>query len=178
MKSNIAKPVQTTEIHNSFLEKILAFLKEIEIDFYLSDEFFDSFLKGIKIVNGKLKINPKHLLCLGDILHEAGHLACLPSNLRSQANDNIEESLGEAYTFEMGTILWSVAAASHLKIPLSEIFHGEGYLGQGPWLLEQFSNKNYIGLPLLQWMGLTAFDDELIKDKVLPFPAMLRWVRA
>jgi len=159
------------------LEKILSFLKEIGIAYYLTAEDFGSFLQGIIIENGHLRINPKNLLCIGDILHEAGHLACIPSKLRPKANDNISESLGEEHTYEMGVIAWSVAAALHLGIPLSEIFHEQAYKKEANWLLEQYTSKNYIGLPLLQWMGLTAFEDELVEGEVLPFPEMLRWTR-
>lgn len=166
-----------TETEVIYLEKIFNFLKETGIDYELSDEDFDSFLQGIKIENGRLKIKLKKLLCIGDILHEAGHLACIPANLRLKANGNISESLGEEYGYEMGVIAWSVAAALHLDIPLSHIFHQEGYKGDAGWLMEQYVSKNYIGLPLLQWMGLAAFEDELDGDKILPFPKMLRWTR-
>ncbi len=165
------------EIQATHFEKVSCFLKEIGIDYYVTDEDFDSFLKGIKIENGRLKINPKNLICIGDILHEAGHIACIPLDLRLSANDDISKSLGEEYTCEMGVIAWSVAAAHHLDIPLSEVFHKEAYKGDAEWLLEQYTSKNYIGLPLLQWMGLTAFEDELVEDKILPFPKMLRWTR-
>ena len=161
----------------TYLEKTASFLNQIGIEYHISNEDFDSFLGGVLIENGKLKINPTKLISIGDILHEAGHIACIPSNLRQRANDDISKSVGEKYTFEMGVIAWSVAAAFHLDIPLLEIFNQGGYKGEGEWILAQYSSKNYIGLPLLQWMGLAAFEDELIDDKILPFPAMLRWTR-
>lgn len=80
------------------------------------------------------------------------------------ANDDIGNSLGEEYTYEMAVIAWSVAAALHLSISLTEVFHPEGYKGEWKWLMEQYESKNYIGLPLLQWMGLAAFEDELVED--------------
>ncbi len=162
---------------DDYLKRILEFLEEIGIVYYMTDEHFDSFLKGIKIEKGKLSINPEELLCVGDILHEAGHLALVPSNLRHQANNHIGESLGEEYTYEMGVILWSVAAAQHLAIPLTEIFHQKGYKGDAQWLMEQFESGNYIGLPLLKWMGLVAYDEEK-KDNIDTFPKMIRWTRA
>ena len=168
---------EKTTVQVSQLETITRFLEEIGIAYYFTEEEFDSFLKGVEIEQGKLRINPKNLLCLGDILHEAGHLACLPSHLRLQANGDIGKSLGEEYTCEMGVIAWSVAAALHLDMSLSEIFHQEGYKGDADWLIEQYSSKNYIGLPLLQWMRLAAFDDELVDNTILPYPAMLRWTR-
>lgn len=160
-----------------YFEKVTFFLKEIGIDYQISYENFDSFLTGIKIENGTLKINPNHLISVGDILHEAGHLACIPFSLRKRVNDDVAKSVGEEYTFEMGVIAWSVAAALHLDIPLTEVFHTEGYKGEGEWLLEQYTSKNYIGLPILKWIGLAAFDDELVEHKILPFPSMVRWTR-
>ncbi len=157
--------------------EIFYFLNEIGIGYSLIDESADSFLKGIKIVNGRLVINLKNLLCIGDILHEAGHLACLPESLRSKANGNIAESLGEEHTFEMGVIAWSVAAAIYLNIPLSHIFHKDGYNGDADWLVEQYDSGNYMGLPLLQWMGMVAYEDELMEGRILPYPKMLRWTR-
>lgn len=167
----------TTKNQPIFLTRTFHFLEEIKIDYYLSDENFDSFLQGVKIQNGTLIINTKNILCVGDILHEAGHLACIPSTLRVKANDNIKDSLGEEYTFEMAVIVWSVAAAAYLEIPLTEIFHQEGYNGDANWLLEQYTAKNYIGLPLLQWMGLAVMEDKTVDGINLPFK-MLRWTRA
>lgn len=159
------------------LQSILGFLEEIGIEYYFTTAQFDSFLVGIEIEQGRLKINLNNLICYGDILHEAGHLACLTPDLRKRANGDIAKSLGEEYTYEMGVIAWSVAAALHLKIPFSEIFHPDTYKGEADWLIEQYTSKNYIGLPLLQWMGLTPHDDELIENKVLPYPNMTRWTR-
>lgn len=169
--------LKTIESETNYLERVFHFLREIGISIYVSEENFDSFLPGVRIENGGLKIYLKKLLCVGDILHEAGHLACLPSNLRAKANDNIEMSLGVEHTYELGAIMWSVAAAKHLKMPLTEIFHVKAYRGDGQWLLEQYSNNNFLGLHLLQWMGMAAFDDEVDGVNMLPFPAMLRWTR-
>jgi hypothetical protein len=161
-----------------YTEKILAFLREIGLEYRVVDEEFNSFLKGITIVNGVLKINIQELLCVGDILHEAGHLACIPLNLRLKANDNISESLGVNYACELGVIAWSVAAARHLEIPLSEVFNAGGYKGDAAWMLEQYNSGNHLGLPLLQWLGLAAYEEELDGDKIFPFPKMKRWTRA
>jgi hypothetical protein len=161
-----------------YLARIEHFLKEIGIDYHISNDDFDSFLGGIKIEHGKWKINLRNLMCLGDILHEAGHLACIPSALRLQANDDIKESLGEEFTFEMGVIAWSVLATKHLGIPLSEIFHQDGYNGNAEWLLEQYSSNNYIGLPLLQWMGLVTMQDESKGNEQATPLRMIRWTRA
>ena len=160
-----------------YLKRILGFLEEIGIGYQLTSEPCDSFLRGIKMVNGQLLINTRDLLCSGDILHEAGHIACLPPELRPKASGDIGATLGEQQTYELAVILWSVAAAHHLEIPVSEIFHDEAYLGYSDWFTEQASSNSYVGLPLLQWLGLAASDEELAAGKVQPFPAMKRWLR-
>ncbi|MEM1321117.1 MAG: hypothetical protein AAGG75_12760 [Bacteroidota bacterium] len=160
-----------------YLEKIRSFLQEIGIPLQFTDEPCDSFLKGIKIVNGALRVNTNDLLCTGDILHEAGHLACLPSDLRSKASGDLTEAVGADNAFEMTAILWSVAAAHHLNIPLSEIFHPHAYRGDSDWLKEQMVAGNYIGLPLLQWIRLAASDEEVRAENAPPFPALKRWLR-
>ena len=164
-------------LNQNYLQNILAFLEKVGIKYTLTEEDFDAFLQGITIVNGVLKINPSKLLCVGDILHEAGHIACLPPELRPKASGNIEETLGEEYNVELGVILWSIAAAHHLQIPLTEIFHKEAYLGQSGWLLEQAATGNYVGLPILQWMGMAAQEESVIAGKAAPFPVMLKWIR-
>jgi len=157
---------------------VIAFLHEIGVDIELTQDKLDSFLPGVRIETGKLIVNKSALLCPGDILHEAGHLACLLPELRPKANDNITESLGPENSFEMAVILWTFAAAKHLDIPLEQVFHSDGYKGHGEWLIDRLENQEYIGLPLLQWLGLTAADSEVATGKAKPFPEMLRWMRA
>ncbi|MBC6992845.1 hypothetical protein QWY85_03920 [Neolewinella lacunae] len=159
------------------LARIIDFLASTGIQFTLTSENFTAFLDGVKIKDGELLINPANLLCVGDVLHEAGHLACVPAALRPQVNENVADSVGEEHTYELGVIAWSVAAAHHLGIPLTEVFNEKAYKGQADWLLAEYSSGNYLGLPLLQWMGMTALPAELRNEGVAPYPAMQRWTR-
>lgn len=158
------------------LHHSIEFLNEIGIENRFTEDEFASFLPGVRIEQGVLVINRSQLLCPGDVLHEAGHLACLPPQKRAEANDNITESLGQEYSFEMAVILWTFAAATKLSIPLEQIFHSQAYKGESSWLIEQLETGNFIGLPLLQWLGLAPSDTDVQKGYE-PFPAMLRWTR-
>ncbi len=166
-------PVQP---HADYLHQTLQFLTAIGIPYQLTSASVTSFLPGVKIVNGGLLINPAQIISAGDLLHEAGHLACLPPSHRSLANDNIADSVGEAHTYEMGVILWSVLAADHLQLPLREVFHDQGYKDEASWLLQEFTEGNYIGLPLLQWMGIVAHGTSITEHGAMP--TVLRWLRA
>jgi hypothetical protein len=54
------------------------------------------------------------------------------------------------------------------------VIHDGGYHHDAEWLREQFANGNYIGLPLLVWMGFCKDPKKAGKDG---FPVMDKWVR-
>jgi len=65
-------------------------------------------------------------------------------------------------------MLWSYAAAQAIGVPPEIVFHPAGYRGGSQWILDNFRQGSYLGLPLLVWMGLTTHED---------FPRMTRWLR-
>jgi len=157
--------------------KVFQFLQEIGIEYHTTLDQFDSFLPGVKIERGKLMINLNNLISIGDVLHEAGHLACLPSQLRNSASGDLTVSLGPEYTYEMGAMLWSVAAAYHIQISLKSVFHDLGYKGDSAWLLQLYQSGNYLGLPLLQFLGLAYYDEEIESGLGKSFPTLKKWLR-
>lgn len=160
------------------IEIIVDFLNKIGINCQktmLSDE--PTFLSGIKIENGSLLYDVHQLKHAGDLLHEAGHLALeLPSN-RCQLNDNVDAGKSPKESLELGVVLWSYAALKFLNLPPEVVFHAEGYKGESTYLIETFENGQYIGLPLLQWMGLTADAQSVSNQSAQPFPTMIKWLR-
>ena len=153
------------------LPAMRAFLAEIGIptqEVALND---DTFLPGILIKNGGLLIDPAKLLYPGDLLHEAGHLAVTPAAERAQLFGNVMAGKPEQQGTdgdEIVAMLWSYAAAQAIGVPPEIVFHPAGYHGSSQWILDNFQQKNYTGLPLLVWMGLTTTDG---------FPTMTRWLR-
>lgn len=132
------------------------------------------FLDGLMINHGVLLINEARLTYPGDLLHEAGHLAVIPSEERKRLHGNVGEDPGE----EMAAIAWSYAAALYMQIDPAIVFHSEGYRGGSQVILENFSQGRYFGVPLLQWMGLTADKKNAARLQVPPYPHMLKWLRA
>jgi Aspartyl/Asparaginyl beta-hydroxylase len=127
----------------------------------------DTFLPGISIENGALKIDTDRLKYPGDLLHEAGHIAVTPAAERPNMGGNVGEDDPQAMGQEIATILWSYAALNAIKLPPEVVFHPNGYKGASDWHIKNFTSGNYIGLPLLQWMGLANEN----------FPVMQRWLR-
>lgn len=146
----------------------------IETEFRAIEE--DTFLPGILIQSGRLIIDPDKLKYPGDVLHEAGHLAMVPKADRASLQGNVEPG-PPSQSLELGAILWSYAAAVHLGLDPAFVFHEAGYKGQSKWFIEQFQSGTYIGLPLLQWMGLTLDPQQASEKQVDPFPCMVKWLR-
>lgn len=143
------------------------FIRQTGIEVRETTLIRDSFLPGVEIENGTLLYDPEKLLYPGDLLHEAGHIALTPGGQRATLNGNVMETDPQREGDEMAVMLWTYAAAKEMDVPLDIIFHEHGYKGQSDWLMENYENGTYIGLPLLKWMGLT--DDA--------FPKMKCWLR-
>jgi len=136
-----------------------------------------TFLPGIQIDRGSIKIDLDKLKYPGDILHEAGHIAVTEKEIREAVSGNIKDETGNNdLGGEIGVILWTYAASSAIGLPLDVVFHAGGYKGSSSWFIENFESGNYIGLPVLVWMGMTL--DPATQDLPhKPFPHMTNWLR-
>lgn len=148
---------------NELIVKITDFLITIGLEVRFDRVPADTFLMGLQIRNGSLIIDIDRLIHPGDILHEAGHLACMPADIRKTMDDDLVP--GDLHDGgEMMAIAWSYAACLHLEIDPTVVFHLEGYKGGSQTILDNFSQGNYFGVPLLQWCGMTD-----------AFPIMRSW---
>jgi hypothetical protein len=158
------------------VEKIIFFLDEIGIK-VIEKELDETFLPGLSLGASCVYIDYKKMLYPGDILHEAGHLAVTPTaNRKLIETDKIAidwPTEGE----EIAAILWSFAAAKHLELPLELVFHSNGYKNDSEWLISNFNDKVYIGLPFLEWAGLALGEERAAKEGKEAFPKMIKWIR-
>ena len=172
MQSNLhTKQNNTTK--EKQLSTILLFLDSIGIK--TTEEQLDhkTFLPGIYSETGIIYYDRYKLLYPGDLLHEAGHLACLSPKERKKVKGKIEPKNGE--DMEMGAILWSYFACKNIGLPLRVVFHEEGYKGYSEWLIENFEQGKYIGLPILRWVGIIEyFNSQLIHPEL---PSINKWIR-
>ena len=159
------------------VEKITTFLKEIGINIIRRELPKDTFLPGLSLSNEGILIDYDQLLYSGDILHEAGHIAVTTSEDRKKIGTNKIPEDWPTQGDEIGAMLWSFAAAYHLEIPLEVVFHSEGYKGSSNWLIDSYKENNFIGLPLLEWFGLTLGEEKALEQNKKPFPHMIKWLR-
>ena len=75
------------------------------------------------------------------------------------------------------TIAWSYAAALDAGIPLEVLFHPQGYKGQNESIQYGFQSGQYIGLPMLQFLGMAYDANNANHKEKQPFPFMISWLR-
>src|SRR4051794_20506454 len=159
---------------------ILDFLRRIGIDCELTElAEEDCFLPGIRLDGGRLLVDAERLLYPGDLLHEAGHLAVVPSDARRQMSGASTAVPGiDMKTAEVAAVPWSYAAALAAGVDPAEVFHDGGYRGRGKALLFTFSVGAPVGVHLLEEIGLTLTPARAREAGGEPYPHMLRWLRA
>ena len=162
---------------NATVQKITAFLEEIGINTIEKELSNDTFLPGLALSNEGILIDFSKLLYPGDILHEAGHIAVTSFEDRMKIGTEEMPKDWPTQGDEIGAMLWSFAAAHHLEIPLEVVFHPNGYKGSSNWLIDSYNENNFIGLPLLEWFGLTFSKEKALENDKKPFPHMIKWLR-
>lgn len=154
--------------------KIIDFIQEIGIPIEFCEITGEMFLPGLRIENGILLIEKNKLTYIGDCLHEAGHIALMLPEERFGSSGKLENQTHEAAT-EMAVIAWTYAACLEIGIDPRVVFHSGGYKGDSENIIYNFDNGHYIGVPILQWYGMTV---NLAENKSISFPKMISWVRS
>ncbi|MFT4112574.1 GNAT family N-acetyltransferase [Silvibacterium sp.] len=148
---------------------IAMFLEDLGLTVEFAPVSARSTLPGIAIVANGIRVDRETLLYPGDLLHEAGHLAVMTPEERSDPDSNPTDPASE-----MGAIAWSAAAALHLGIPLEVVLHDQGYKGMAPQLRADVATGRIAGVPYLGWLGLTTLTTPTTKTI---YPQMLGWLR-
>lgn len=165
--------VRQAEFRDPLVLRIATFLREIGLEIVAGAIAEPTVLPGITVSHGRLVVDEVRLKYPGDLLHEAGHLAVAPPAQRGAFHRNVGNDGAE----EMMAICWSYAAAIHLGIEPAVVFHAEGYRGGGDYLVGNFAEGHFVGLPMLQWVGMTFDAKRAAENGVCPYPHMLRWLR-
>jgi hypothetical protein len=137
----------------------------------------EGFLPGIRVDRGGLVVDEARLEYPGDLLHEAGHIAMAPPDVRPSLSGAIDVPGLDMASLEVAAVAWSYAAAVAPGIDPAEVFHSGGYRGKSAGLLTTFRAGVYPGAHLLEAAGLTATPARAQALGVEPYPHMLRWLR-
>jgi hypothetical protein len=159
--------------HDKTLRLIVGFIQSIGIEVNEGAMFRDTLVPGIDIVHGTLLIDEAAMCKPADLLHEAAHIALTLPDARTALDGTADTSPAE----EVSAIAWTWAASRHLAIDPGETFHTDVISGNGPTLLENFLGGHFVGVPMLQYWGLTVEPKYAASRGVDPYPHMLRWLR-
>ncbi len=157
-------------LQRSLIDKIVAFLRNLGIAVKARNITEQTFLPGIKVSDGALLVDESQLKYPGDLLHEAGHMAIVTHEKRLAGN------VGQKAPEEMMAIAWSYAAAVHLGLEPSVVIHSGGYHGWQETFIESLNGGEFVGITLLEEIGLTAGKSKANEQGVAPYPSMIRWL--
>jgi len=158
------------------LTRIVDFLVSIGIPTAACELAGDTFLPAVCIQAGGLVYDPHRLRWPGDLLHEAGHIAVTPAELRAALNDALDDAAAAPEAGEVEAIAWSWAALVHLGLAPEVLFHAEGYKGRSEQLKLTYSLGVFPGVAGLARCGMTA-SGPFAEPGVARYPAMQRWLR-
>lgn len=154
--------------HQNTITIMVNFLNSINVPVLEKKLPDDTFLPGLSVLGNSVLMDRSKLKYPGDLLHEAGHIAITEEEMRPFIGTAKMRADWPTDGEEIATILWSYAASFFLNLDLRIVFHPNGYKENSEWLIEEFTNKNYMGLPLLEWMSLCDKEE---------FPKMKKWLR-
>ena len=162
---------------NDVTQKIADFITDIGL--VLEHSWIDeaTFLPGILVQHGSIIVDEDKLEYPGDLLHEAGHLALSPAEIRPTLSGEVALPGARMEPIEAQAMAWSYAAALFLGIGPEIVFHEGGYFGASKSLLFNFSVGAYIGVNGLQEAGLTLFGESAREKSIPPYPHMIKWLR-
>lgn len=159
------------------VRKIAEFLLEIGLKIEAGKIEGETFLPGILVREGGLIVDDEKLTYPGDILHEAGHLAVAPGDIRTRLSDEVDLPGFDMGSIESGAIAWSYAAALQLDLDPAVVFHENGYKGKAEFLLHNFSMGVGVGVNVLEEAGMALSSARAASAEIDPYPKMLKWVR-
>ncbi len=165
------------KFNNPLTQQITDFLTNIGIEIVPAKLSQDTFLPGILVERGRMLVDEEKLTYPGDLLHEAGHLAVAPRELRPDLSGEVVLPEFNMDAVESQAIAWSYAACVNLHLDPTVVFHEKGYKGKSEALLFNFSVGVYVGLNGLQEAGMAASTNQARELGSQPYPHMLKWLR-
>jgi len=155
------------------LPRIIDFIRSIGIEIEEGVMHRRTLVPGIDVRRGGLLVEAARLCMPADLLHEAAHIALTPSSRRHLVDGTMDGTAAE----EIAAIAWTWAAAVFLELHPDDVFHQDVISGNGPTLLENFREGRFVGVPMLQHLGLTVDERHASERGVAPYPHVLRWLR-
>ena len=155
-------------------ERILDFLRSVGIPLEERAITGETLLPGVEIREGRLIVDRERLVWPGDLLHEAGHLALVPSELRDRISGDLPDI---PHAGEAEATAWAWAATVAIGLEPGILFHEGGYHGKSRRLAFTYSAGCWPGAAGLAAAGMTLLPADAAQSGASAYPAMVRWLR-
>jgi len=180
--------------HQTYIGKAVDFLRDIGIPVEWKVGA-SGFLPFLEIEAGGMLIDPR---CpVSNVLHEAGHLACVPAEYRPQINQNVDGGVRQMLDHmrqlnlppdhplsraavqcsDPEATAWAWAAGLHLGIPPKLIILDSEYDGVGEDIRQMLEARAYLGINGLQHAGFTAARQQYTWLNLPTYPEMAFWLQ-
>lgn len=154
----------------------------------------NGFIPGCRIVSGALHVDAQ--CAPSAVLHEAGHLAIVPTRFRSLMSDNLAVGMARMFA-ELDTMdldpdhalsraaiqcsdpeatAWAWAAGVAIGLPPAEIIQNAEYDGSGAEIRAMLQAGQYVGINGLAHAGMCKRGYAVPVD--LCYPKMQQWLQA
>lgn len=180
--------------HDPAIVSIMEFLSGIGLQCTYTPSA-TGFAPGIQIVDGELRVGDQ--ASISWLLHEAGHLATLPGDVRHLASGNIApaqvaalnavedcdpdepRAIAAMQCSDMEATAWAWAAGVHLGLPSDEVIRDEDYGQSGSDIRLMLSQRAYAGINGLARAGFCASrPGAYAAARNLPvYPQLARWLQ-
>jgi hypothetical protein len=176
-----------------YVQQTVDFLNEIGIPTSVVPGASD-FLELVKVIDGRLEVDPA--VPVSNILHEAGHLAIVPSAFRHLMSGDLEEGVRRMFdeikklelhpddplsraamqASESEATAWAWAAGTHLEIPQELIILDSEYQNDGADIRFMLMANSHFGVHGLMHAGFCVARKNPRRD--LPvYPKLAFWVQ-
>jgi hypothetical protein len=186
-------PTTDAKLNCKYAQKVMNFLNEVGLPVSVVPGA-TGFVKNIVLVEGTVQVDPK---CLpSTMLHEAGHLAVIPSRYRHMMSGNLYKSMRQIFeiaemnymdpydpltrallqTGDPEVTAWAWAVGKHLGIPEKLIILDNQYENAGKAIRTQLQTRCYIGMNGLSHGGFCV--TRATPNKPLPvYPELAFWLQ-
>lgn len=174
-------------------ETVMRFLQEIGLAVAVKSGS-KGFIEHIEIVQGGLCVDPR--APASGLLHEAGHLAIVPTQFRHHLSGNLSNGMAQIYTelalmelepdshlaramiqaSDPEATAWAWAAGKSLEIPEGLIIQSAEYDGEGDDIRSSLSARRYAGINGLSHAGFCVLRKTPYRP--LPvYPSLAYWLQ-
>lgn len=180
---------------SSHLSVVLDFLGHLGLPVHAVSRVPEgSFMATVFIRDGGLEVLPQ--ATVADVLHEAGHLAVIPSRFRTYAQDDVDQAIERMFEAladeaddtplmtaamhagETEATAWAWAVGCYLGLPSDVIIQDADYDGTGADIRTALTHGAYQGI---QGIGHAGFCARGARDRAQgrpTFPTLAYWLQA